>query len=343
MLLNKIHEAIERLNLNLQGKIVLTEAASGAYVVTPIIAALAGAEVYAFTKTTKYGSAEEIAELTRKLARRIGTHLNISITDTLGPDILSKTDIITNSGHLRPLNENMLQHLKQGAVVSLMYEAWERRDEDIDIDFCRKNNITVAATNERHPDVDVFNYLGDMTLKMIFEAGSCLYNNTFILMCNNDFGPYIAKVLSKLCRSLGVCDLDSNREKYEGMTIDWLGNFPDLEITEKYKTCDAIVFTASPFGKAWIGDTTEPIRISELLKSIPSPLVLRFAGDINEKACDGKIRYFPKSLASGHMGILPSALGYEPIIRLQSGGLKAAELALKNTTNYNHQPLVEFI
>ena len=31
----------------------------------------------------------------------------------------------------------------------------------------------------------------------------------------------------------------------------------------------------------------------------------------------------------GHMGILLNALGHEPIVRLQTGGLKAAEVVLR--------------
>ena len=98
-------------------------------------------------------------------------------------------------------------------MIPLMYEAWEWRDADLELAFCKKNGIVVGATNERHPDVDVFNYLGDMALKMIFDAGLCPYKNSFILLCNNDFGPFIAKVLSKVCGSFGVCDTCSKQGK----------------------------------------------------------------------------------------------------------------------------------
>ncbi len=60
MLINKLRKRVQALDLNLKGKIVLTEAATGAYVVTPILAALAGAKVYAFSKTTCYGTVEEV-------------------------------------------------------------------------------------------------------------------------------------------------------------------------------------------------------------------------------------------------------------------------------------------
>jgi hypothetical protein len=343
MLKNKILETIKRLNLNLKGKVVLTEAANGTYVVTPILAALAGAEVYAYTKSSPYGTTQEIHQYIQNISREIEPNLNIHIIENLTPEVLAKADILTNSGHLRPLDRNKLQHLKKGAVVTLMYEAWERRKEDLDINYCRINNIRVVSTNERHPDVDVFNYLGDMALKLIFDAGLCLHNNNFILLCNNPFGPYIANILSKVCGNLAVCDLPENQENYRGLKIDWIGNFPRFKAPEKYRKSSAILFTAYPFTKNWIGNSEEPIHISDLSQEIETPYLLRFAGDIDEKACDGRIRFYPQNVKSGHMGILPSDVGIDPVLRLQSAGLKAAELALKNNSVFNHQSILEFL
>ena len=68
MLIEKLVRQVEALQLNLKGKTVLTEAASGAYIVTPLIAAIAGARVFAFSKTTRYGTVEDVFLATRKLA-----------------------------------------------------------------------------------------------------------------------------------------------------------------------------------------------------------------------------------------------------------------------------------
>ncbi len=74
-----------------------------------------------------------------------------------------------------------------------------------------------------------------------------------------------------------------------------------------------------------------------------SPFVLRYAGDINEEDCKGQIDFFPPHVHSGHMGILPSAIGFDPIIRLQSGGLKVAELLMAEQTHFKNQILVESV
>lgn len=339
----KIIDAVNRLQLNLSGKVVLTEAATGAYVVTPVIAALAGAKVYAFTKTTRYGSVEDVNKQTMNLLSQFDSfNSNLTVIDSLTPEIIAEADIITNSGHLRPLDKNILQHAKEGAVIPLMYEAWEWREADLDIEIVRAKNILLGATNERHPDVDVFNYLGDMALKMIFDAGLCPYNNNYILICNNDFGPFIAKVLAKVCGGLAVCDTAEHKSKYNNLQVDWIGNFPDFVIPEKYKASDAVLFTAYPFDKTWIGKENTPILIDKLKSQIEHPFILRYCGHIDE-ACKNKIRFYPEHVKPGHMGILPSAIGFDPIIRLQSGGLKVGQLLTENKTILNGFPLVEMI
>jgi len=339
---NKILESVERLSLDLTGKVVLTEAATGAYVVTPILAALAGAKVFAFTRTTRYGTIEEVKDQTFKLLSEIGGRTgSLEIVDELTPEIISQADVITNSGHLRPLNAEKLSHAKKSVVIPLMYEGWEWREGDLDNNFCKANSIRVGATNERHPDVDVFSYLGDMAIKQIFDAGLNPYKNSFVLVCNNDFGPFIAKALVKICGSLGVCDKAEHKDRYAGIGIDWVGNFPNLDASEKYKKCDAIIFTAYPFDKNWIGNQSEPISVKTLRQKFDSPFILRYAGDINEQDCKGQVEFFPAHVHSGHMGILPSAIGFDPIIRLQSGGLKVAELLMAGKTDFNDQVLVE--
>jgi hypothetical protein len=344
MLIDKLIKQVKALNLNLKGKVVLTEAASGAYVVTPLIAAIAGAKVFAYSKTTKYGTVSEIFSKTQQYIDEYNEgELNITFIKELTPEIIAQADIITNSGHLRPLDESKLKYAKDSLVIPLMYEAWEWRSADMDIDYIRNKGVKVGATNERHPKIDVFNYLGDIAIKQIFDAGICPYDNRFILICNNDFGPFIAKTLSKLCLNLGVIDLDSNKEKYDLETLDWVGGFPNIKVPEKYKKSEAIIFTAYPFDQTWIGENNT-VNIHSLINQLDSPYVLRFCGDIDCEVFDKyKLDYYPKKVKSGHMGILLSEIGFDPIIRLQSGGLKVGELMLKQETSFAGKTLLEYL
>jgi hypothetical protein len=343
MLIDKLIKTVQQLDLDLRDKTVLTEAASGAYVVTPVLAALAGAKVFAYSRASYYGSVAEVFQNTRKVYQYYDKKLDIEFIDKLTPDVIAQADIITNSGHLRPLDKDKLQYAKDEVVIPLMYEAWEWRDADIDLAYSRARGFRIGATNERHSDVDVFNYLGDMAVKQIFDAGLCLYKNRFVLISNNDFGPYIAKVLSKMCKSIGIIDLPENRAKYTFENADWLGNFPEISIPGEYKSAEAVIFTAYPFNKTWIGETA-PILTEKLKAAFNNPYILRYAGDIDCRSLSSRgVKFFPKEVPSGHMGILPSAVGYDPIIRLQAGGLKVGEALISGNYSHNNLPLLELI
>ncbi len=344
MLIDKLVRQVSALQLNLKGKTVLTEAATGAYIVTPVLAALAGAKVFAFSKTTRYGKVEDVFAETRRLADQFKEFpLRIHYIEKLSPEIIAEADIITNSGHLRPLNESMLSHAKDELVIPLMYEAWEWRDADMDIGYIRKRGFKIGATNERHPDVDVFSYLGDMALKQIFDAGICPYRNRFILLCNNDFGPFIARVLAGVCDGLAVIDKDEHKGHYNQDQIDWIGGFPEIKVPESYKNAEAVIFTAYPFDQPWIGEK-EPISIQQIQSQMSDPYLLRYAGDIDEEAFIKRgLRFFPGHVHSGHMGILPSAIGYDPIIRLQAGGLKTGEGLLNGKYEYKKIKILDLV
>jgi hypothetical protein len=287
---------------------------------------------------------EEVFAKTRQLSDGFKDYsLDIHYIDSLQPQYIYAADIITNSGHLRPLNETMLKHAKDGLVIPLMYEAWEWREADMDIEYIRKRGFRVVATNERHPEIDVFNYLGDMALKQIFDAGICPYRNKFVLLCNNDFGPFIAKVLAKVCGKLAVIDMVENKSKYPLDLVDWVGGFPEFRIPADYKDAEAIIFTAYPFDRNWIGNNSL-IKVDQIKSEIKDPLILRYCGDLDEKfLTDKDIRFFPAHVHSGHMGVLPSAVGYDPIIRLQSGGLKAGELMLKGMTEFKNKKILDIV
>lgn len=345
MLIDKLRKRVQALDLNLKEKVVLTEAATGAYVVTPILAALAGAKVYAFSKTTRYGTVDEVFEKTKKVFENIENgSLDITFIDSVTPEVIAQADIITNSGHLRPLNEEKLQYAKDSLVIPLMYEAWEWRDADMDIQYIRQRGFKVGATNERHPEVDVFNFLGDMAVKQILDAGLCLYKNKFILICNNDFGPHIAKVVSKMCDGLCVIDKEENKHKYQFENVEWAGVFPAADIPQKFRDAEAVIFTAYPFDNTWIGNGHHPISSEKIKAGLSHPLLLRYAGDVDTKALDTTgISYFPENVPAGHMGILPSAIGYDPIIRLQAGGLKVGEALISGNYHYHNIPILELV
>ena len=298
-------DAVQRCDLDLHGSVVLTEAAIGAYVVTPILAAMAGAErVYAVTRSTRYGPVDQVVAETQEVARRAGVHERVTITIEKTPDIVSRADIVTNSGHLRPIDHTIVEHLKPTAVVPLMYESWEYRSTDVDIGACREKGIAVAGTNERHTAVDVFSYLGIMAVKLLLDAGVAVYRSRLLLLCDNPFSPFIENGLSAA-----------------GAVVD---SVTCLSAARDNHSYDAIVIALSPSSVPLL-DGTDAIRIK---RAWNGAVVAQFWGDICRDAfMEHDVPVWPaRPPIAGHMGILPSEVGPEPVVRLQSGGLKVGEV-----------------
>lgn len=310
-----MEEAIERCHLDLAGYSVLTEAASGAYVVTPVIAAMAGAyPVFAITRTTAYGTFDEISDNTLNLARIAGVAERIEVIADLSKDILAGADIITNSGHVRPIDWQKISLMKKSAVVALMYEAWEFRSTDLDVEACRDRGIRVVGTNERHPAVDVFSFLGPMGVKLLLDAGVAVYSTRILLVCNNPFNDFIKAALQAT-----------------GAMVDCVEALRQAPLERNY---DAVLVARTPSTEPALSDDD----VLQVRNSWPGAVIAVFWGDLDRGMLQNAgLHYWPKvAPVAGHMGILPSSIGPEPIVRLQSGSLKAAEAQLRHGGNSRH-------
>lgn len=303
-LVRLIQQAIERCQLQLNDLTVLTEAATGAYAVTPVVAAIAGAKkVFAIARSSRYGTLEQVKAKTLELAELAGVSDRLEFITEKTQDIVAQADIITNSGHVRPINAEMIAWMKPTAVIGLMYEAWEFRPEDVDLIACHQKGIKVAGVNERHPAVDVFSFLGIMAAKLLLDAGVSVYTSNILLLCDNPFSSFIER---------GLVNAGANVD-----TVDSISAAPIN------KTYDAILVALQPRPEAVLTATDAAL----IAKYWPGTLVAQYWGDIERSAfVSHNIPVCPEiEPKPGHMGILPSAVGPEPIIRLQTGGLKAAE------------------
>jgi len=304
-LVRLMQDSVERCGLDLTGSTVFTEAATGAYIVTPVLAAMAGAEqVLACTRTTRYGTADDVAERTYALAAIADVRKRIRIVADKSEESLSRADIVTNSGHVRPIDRPTIGRMKRSAAVPLMYESWEYRRGDVDLIACRERGIPVAGTNERHPAVDVFSYLGTMAVKLLLDAGVAPYGCRALLLCDNPFSDYIERGLAGA-----------------GAVVDRVVHLGQAQAATRY---DAIVLAMRPRDEPAAG----PDEAALIAANWPGAVLAQFWGDIDRSAllANGIPVWPPESPASGHMGILPSAVGPEPIVRLQTGGLKVGEL-----------------
>jgi hypothetical protein len=310
-LLRLVRETVAACELDLSGYTVMTEAASGAYAVTPVAAALAGAKnVIAVTRTTRYGHAADIERNTLMLAAMAGIEPGvISVVETKDREALASADIVTNSGHVRPLDAEAIGCLKPTAVVPLMFESWEIQAGRFDVDLAalQARGIATAGTNERHPNVDVFSYLGLMAVKSLLEAGIAPYRARIAVLCDNPFAEYLRRGLEGVG---AIVSLAADFETLRG------GPRPDVLLVSQ-RPCWKPVLTSED--ALW------------LARNAPDTLIAQFWGDLDRPMLDTLgLRYWPQIAPSpGHMAVLPSAIGPEAIIRLQVGGLKVAQVLLK--------------
>jgi hypothetical protein len=295
-----MREAVERCGLDLAGTAVLTEAATGAYAVTAPLAALAGAQVTALARDSRYGSARDAEDAVMGLARAAGVAERVRVTQVI-PQNLSGYGVVTNSGHLRPIDAPMIARLPPDSVIALMFEAWELRDGDIDIDACRARGIRIAAVNERHAAVDVFSYLGPLALRALQDAGVACYGGRIALLCDNDFGPSILRSLT--CNGAEAAIFTEVAALPQGI---W----------------DAVLVALHPHAEPRI-DAAAATRLAAVAADAA---IVQIWGDIDRAAlaAHGFQAWPPHAPRAGHMAVLLSDIGPEAVVRLQAGGLAAA-------------------
>jgi hypothetical protein len=296
--------AAERCCLDLTGYTVLTEAASGPYAVTAVLAAMAGAQVWALAGNTQYGTAPELEAAILGLARQAGVSGRMRLIREKTPEVVGAADIVTNSGQVRPIDAAMVAQMKPTAVIPLMYESWEYRESDVDLEACRARDIPVAGTNESHPAVDVLAFVGPMAIKQLHDAGVAVYRSRIVLLCDNSFGPLITQFLQRV----GAEVIAARRLTTAMLT----------------PPCDAVLLALRPASE----HVFTAADAAALGHHAPGTALVQFWGDADREAlAAAQVPVWPPDPPrGGHMGVLPSAVGPAPVVRLQGGGLKVGEL-----------------
>ena len=191
-----VREAAATFDLNLSGLSILTEAASGYYSLTPLMAALAGAErVYALARDSAYGEAKSIGRSLMSLSGRWGTGDRVEVLFSREDTRIGRADIVLNLGFVRPLDAVFLRRLKRSAVIPLMFETWEHRPEDLDVQECRRLGLPVLGTNEHHADLRIFDYLGLIAMKMLFNLDFEIFRSHLVVIGSGEFGEQVTKSL----------------------------------------------------------------------------------------------------------------------------------------------------
>ena len=198
-----------------------------------------------------------------------------------------------------------------------MYEQWELRQGEVDLNACLERGIRVAGTNECHPAIRVFDYLGNLVQLGLSQCQVPACFSRILLICDNPFAPHIA-------RSLILADAE----------VEVLDDTPiphEIRVTRRSIHApgdyDAIVVAATPSERPVLGRAGSARYSIQQIGTFGA--LVQLWGDIDRTSVPNVLCYPTTKPRKGHMGILLSELGAEPIVRLQAGGLKVGEVLVK--------------
>lgn len=325
LIINEIKNAIHDLELNLSELTVLTEAANGCFIVSPIIACLANAKkVIAIGKDSKYGTFDDAKQQILKFAEI--SNIDISYLDIINKKDFNnyqQIDIVANLGHVRPLNHELLSKLKKTAVISFMSESWEFRKDDLDLDFCRKQKIKVSGLNENFKYVNCFVETGLLALKMLIETRASLPNANIIVISRDNFGKQISRTLLNLCKK-----------------VELISDFTLLS-PKIFNDTDIVIVADFHYKNCIIGDNglIDPSWIKTYAH------IIQFCGNNNITDIEKKgIQIYPNIVLAPHrMSQTLGDVSDRSIIRLHTGGLKVGELLVTNNNNNVWNDLIQFM
>lgn len=319
-----VDKLIHHFHLDLRGLTVYTEAASGHYLYTPLLAACAGARVIAFTRDSSWGSASTNRDHTLQVASNWGLTKALRVVVCKDEQDVGEADIVTNSGLLRPINAQMVSWMKQTAVVPLMWEPWEFRASDLDLKACRQRGVAVIGTNEHEPPCDMRPYSGLFALKMLFDMGVEAHGCKLLLLgAQPTLGGQIARMFSLW--GLDVVHFgtpgDCADHGYDELTSYWRdhGNTVDAVIVAEHHDPVLLIGT---------GGLIEP---TDMFRGNPAVQVGVIAGHVDQASlAAAHVATFPPVIQSfGYMSYQAGVLGPRPVLELYAAGLKVGQIAAR--------------
>jgi hypothetical protein len=302
--LNLIKNSFYKFQINLQGKTVLTEAATGNFVCTPILAALAGASVFAIAKDSKYGSVDQAQNEVLLLAEELKIKDRITIIHSLDNIDLGIIDVVTNTGFVRPINKFIIDKLKPDCVIPLMWEPWEFRQGDLDLEFARKKGIKVYGTNESDIRLHTMQYIGLTCLYFMLKEKRSPFSSKILVIGCDKFNRAIEIELKKLNYSVS-CFLTS---QYNAQDI------------QEY---DTIIIAEHVKPELIIGNSSSAkIRSSALREE---QIIIHISGNVNFDS-DLPCKHYPEIPAPfGYMSYSTDFIDPTAVFDLHAAGLKVAE------------------
>lgn len=319
--LRLIGRAVERHRLDLHGLRVLTEAGVGFRRITPVLAALAGAdEVYAVARDTPQSARQEAEEQTEYLARLAGSREQVRVLHTRLQAPLAEVDIVTDLPGVRPIDEAILRNLATTAAVTLMRRADLWRTADVDVATCRRHGIAVAGVDE--DALGLHRYLPMVVVRGLLELGVEVVGVTILVAGSGPAYAHVVRGLTQLgARVLVAAPETAGRIGLYGgeKSGDGLG---DEAALARLAEADALVLCPATPDERWIG----PGAAVDALRVVTAAPHLAVVGADAETDCRALaaagLRCWPATETAGGFGdLLP-----QPLIDLHAAGLKVGEV-----------------
>ena len=315
-----IRRALESTRLDLKGLRVLTEASVGYRRITPVIAALAGAdEVYAVGRDSVAASRKEAEEQTAYFAElaHVGARVKLLSTRLQAP--LDAIDVVTDLPGVRPVDESIIRTVTETAAVSLMRAASRWRKADVDVATCRRHGIAVAGLDEEA--VGLFRYAPQAVLAGLLELGVEVTGSTIVAAGDGPVVPYVVQALARLgARVFVAAPETAGRVGLFGgeKAGDGLG---DDAVAGRLPEADALVLCPADPDQRRIGPGA-PADAARLAAAAPHLAVVGLAAESDLRALGGAgLRCRPAGGPDGVFDLLPQA-----VVAQHAAGLKVAEV-----------------
>ena len=309
------HRAVRVMDIDLAGMRVLTEAATGPFAATAVIAALAGADVVAVARDSHWGKAKTAIDATASLAERVGVLDRIAFRVGEGHEFANGCDIVTNLGFIRPIDARTIGVLSPYAVVSLMWEPWEFRSGDIDRNALNAYGVPLIGTNENHPEVRTLAYLGPTVGRLLLEVHIEIVRAHILVMGSDPFGSVVAGWLSRAGAMVKSATWNTWREVL-------IANRPwdALVLVEHLEMSTVIGADDATFLKILAEDGVPIVRLCGLVE--------------RESILSAGVTLFPDmDVIAGVMAVTTAYAGPRPVIDLHAAGLKVGGLIVAARRN----------
>jgi len=277
-----------------------------------MIPLLGGADrVITFCRDSRYARTEEVELSMRAAYTQVDMAERYEFQTKINEEDVFGADIVTNSGHLRPFDSAFLERMKGTAVLSLMWEPWELRPGEVDINTAKRRGILVMGTNEHDAPCDMRPYSFLTAMHLLMAHQTPLVDGRILVIGDQTTLAFpIEEGLSKLGLEARRISMDVNQTQLEEM-LDWA----------------TYVLVAEHSDSRVIIGVDGLITAVDLLKAdIAAVGVIAGFVDRNDLESNG-VSVYPDQIApAGYMSYLPSVLGPNPVMDLFAAGLKVGEI-----------------